>query len=100
MTDSIFGKALPGPGNSVIYEGADGKKYKYSGGDRAWRNNNPGNLVPGIVSKRNGVIGKAGGFAVFPSYESGHAALLDSLKSMHGNKNLKEMIGVYARKNW
>jgi hypothetical protein len=91
-----FVKATPGPQNSVIYETEDGRKFIYSKGDPAWRTNNPGNLVPGNVSKRNGAIGKLGNFAIFPDYESGRRALIDSLKNSHGEKDLERMIKVYA----
>jgi len=93
-----FIKAESGPKESVIYIDDSGKRFQYSGGDRNWRNNNPGNLKPGDVSKRNGQIGSAGGFAVFPDAETGHVALLDSLKNAHGNKDLSQMIGVFAPK--
>lgn len=96
MSDPKFIKATPGPKHSVIYETEDGRKFCYSKGNWTWRNNNPGNLVPGEVSKRNGAIGKVGGFAVFPDYESGHKAHLDSLKNKHGNKDLEDLIDVYA----
>lgn len=89
-------KADPGPGRSVIYTDIDGKQWKFEGGSRPWRNQNPGDLVIGIVSKRNGAIGKAGGFAVFPNYEMGHQALLDSLKNMHGDKDIPALMHVYA----
>lgn len=98
MSELKFINAVSGLKNSVIYETEDGRKFCYSGGDRTWRNNNPGNLVPGNVSKRNNAIGKAGGFAVFPDYETGHKALLDSLKNSHGEKDLEAMIKVYAPK--
>jgi hypothetical protein len=91
-----FIKAVPGSKHSVIYTDSDGREFSYENGSRAWRNNNPGNLVVGFVSKRNGQIGKAGGFAVFPDRKSGHSALLDSLKSTHGNHSLEQMIGKYA----
>lgn len=89
-------KGEAGPKNSVIYTDSDGNKWEFKGGTRPWRNTNPGNLVPGQISKRNGAIGKAGGFAVFPDYESGHAALLDSLKTQHGNKSIDQLMEVYA----
>lgn len=89
-------KAESGPGHSVIYTDTNGKQWIFNGGSRPWRNQNPGNLVPGNVSKRNGAIGKAGGFAVFPDYEAGHGALLDSLKNAHGNKNISALMAVYA----
>jgi hypothetical protein len=93
---SKFIKAESGPGKSVVYTDSSGKQWKYEGGSRPWRNQNPGNLVPGNVSKRNGAIGKAGGFSVFPDYESGHGALLDSLKNVHGNKDITDLMNVYA----
>jgi len=42
-----------------------GKKWIFEKGSRAWRNQNPGNMVVGFRSRNNGMIGKAGGFAVF-----------------------------------
>ena len=89
-------KAETGPGNSVIYTDSNGSQWKFDGGSRPWRNQNPGNLVVGNVSKRNGAIGKAGGFAVFPDYDTGHAALLDSLKNVHGDKDIPALMNVYA----
>lgn len=83
-------------GRAVIYTADDGTQIKYSGGDPAWRTNNPGNLWPGSVSRRNGAIGKFDNFVIFPDYETGHAALLDSLRTTHWNKSLEKMIGDYA----
>ncbi len=98
MSEPKFVKAGPGPRHSVIYESEDGRKFCFSKGNWTWRNNNPGNLVVGKVSKRNGAIGKAGGFAVFPDYKTGHQAHLDCLKNEHGTKDLKALIKVYAPK--
>lgn len=56
-------------------------------------------MVSGKVSKRNGQIGVAGGFAVFPDLESGRKALQDSLMNTHGEKDLENMIEVYAPKH-
>jgi hypothetical protein len=86
-------------GRSVIYTGDDGSIVKYSGGDPAWRTNNPGNLHAGKISKRNNQIGKFGNFAIFPDYETGHAALIDSLRTTFGSKSLDEMILGYAPKH-
>jgi len=93
---SKYIKAESGPGRSVIYTDRNGKRWMFKGGNRPWRNHNPGNLVVGNISKRNGAIGVAGGFAVFPSYEIGHAALLDSLKAQHGSKDIDALMRVYA----
>jgi len=92
----LFIRAFAGKSREVIYESADGRRFSFSGGDPNWRNHNPGNLVPGKVSSRNGAIGKAGQFAIFPSYEAGHSALLDSLKNIYGEKSISEMIQGYA----
>lgn len=86
-------------GRSVVYSADDGSVVKYSGGDPAWRTNNPGNLHAGKISKRNNQIGKFGYFAVFPDYETGHAALIDSLRTTFGSKSLDEMILGYAPKH-
>lgn len=75
-----FIKAEPGMKRSVIYTDETGQYFRYSGGSLAWRNNNPGNLRPGEISKKHGQIGVVFKFAVFPDYESGHLALLDVLK--------------------
>ena len=39
--------AFPGIGTTRMYVGNDGNIYEFSGGSRAWRNNNPGNLEYG-----------------------------------------------------
>lgn len=93
---SRFIKAKEGPKRTVIYTDENGKNFEYSGGDPNWRTNNPGNLRPGKISKKNGEIGKALGFAVFPDYETGHIALLDCLKTTYGNAGLSAMIKDFA----
>lgn len=92
-------KAESGSKNTVIYTDNEKNQFEYSGGSRTWRNNNPGNLVSASISKRNGEIGKAGGFAVFPDYKSGHAALIDLLKNVFSELNLKKLISKYASKH-
>jgi hypothetical protein len=59
-------KAEEGPGSSVKYFDDLGKMWQFVGGTRTWINQNPGNMVVGEYSRNNGMIGKAGGFAVFP----------------------------------
>ena len=49
-------KVIDGPGTSVTYIDENGYHVIYSSGARAWRNNNPGNLREGVVSKRNAQI--------------------------------------------
>lgn len=84
-------------GRDVIYVFDNGKKVKRSGGTRAWRNQNPGNLRYTQLSRNNGAIGKAGGFAVFPSVEKGRAALAELLRSdSYRNLTIGRAIFVYA----
>lgn len=92
----IFIKAEPGPGISVIYYDDQGKRWIAEDGSRAWRNSNSGNMVMGAVTLRNNPIGKAGGFAIFPDYETGHKALLDLLFNEFGDWNLSMLMEKYA----
>lgn len=69
--------------HTVIYSDDSGKYFRFSGGTWAWRNHNPGNLVPGEISARHNQIGSTGKFAIFPDYENGHLALLDSLHTTY-----------------
>lgn len=66
----------------IIYFREDGSSTIYIGGTRNWRNNNPGNIGygNGNLVKKLGAIGKAGGFAVFPDYETGRKAIFSVLK--------------------
>jgi len=68
-----------------------------SGGTRAWRNNNPGNLRPYEFSKRHGAIGEAGGFAVFPDEATGQAALTRLLRTdTYQNLTVDEALARFA----
>jgi hypothetical protein len=89
-------KAEQGPGSSVIYIDENGKKWIFEKGTRCWRNQNSGNMVVGKVSRRNGMIGKAGGFAVFPDYETSNKTLKDLLLNEYGNFNLIKLMNKYA----
>jgi hypothetical protein len=91
-----FIQAFAGPGSAVTYLDENGHSTVYSKGTRTWRNNNPGNLRSGSVSKRNGQIGVAGRFAVFPDYDAGHAAHLDLLLNVYGDRDLSGLIKAYA----
>ncbi len=71
--------------NEVIYTNHDGTRYKRSGGTRAWRNKNPGNMRYTDFTRRMGAIGSAGGFAVFPDEYTGANAIKELLKSKSYN---------------
>jgi hypothetical protein len=63
---------------TVIYTYSDGSRDVYSGGSISWRNNNPGNMVAGA----GGIspIGRNGGFAIFPDYQTGFDAVVANLE--------------------
>jgi hypothetical protein len=100
----------------VIYYDEDGNKLirfwkSYEGqpvdeaSTRSWRNNNPGNLLIGEFSRRNGAIGHAGSipntphkFAVFPDYATGRKAQAKRLKEgkMYIDLTLNEFLRKYT----
>ncbi|MBI4404733.1 MAG: DUF3892 domain-containing protein [Deltaproteobacteria bacterium] len=94
----MFSSAFKGRGLTVVY--VDGKKRLVKrGGTRSWRNNNPGNIKSGTHSRIHGAIGSISGFAVFPSYEEGKAALLRLFRrSDFREKTIFEMVSSYAPK--
>ncbi len=67
--------------NNVIITYSDGRQEVRTGGSRSWRNNNPGNLIPGDFANRQGAIGQAGGIAVFPNEAVGQRAQVALLLS-------------------
>ncbi len=84
-------------GYDVIYVLDDSSKIIRSGGTRAWRNSNPGNLRYTEKSRKNGAIGHAGGFAIFPDKETGTMALAELLKSdSYRNLSISDAIFKYA----
>src|SRR5665213_2225021 len=90
----VFIKAQVGPPNygdpksmyTVQYFDEQGNMTIRSGGTRAWRCNNPGNLLASSysTSAKRRSIGRAGDgqnvYAVYPDYETGHVALIVMLK--------------------
>jgi hypothetical protein len=85
----------------IIYYREDGSSSIYIGGQRNWRNNNPGNIGYGngkLVTKL-GAIGKAGGFAVFPDYQTGRRAIFSVLKKDDfQGRTVSKAIEVWAPK--
>src|SRR4051794_25409473 len=53
------------------------------GGDRNWRNNNPGNMNAGSFADAHGAIGSDGRFAIFPDMHTGKQALSKLLTSIN-----------------
>lgn len=93
---AVYVKAELGLNHSIIYTDSSGKYFRFFGGSWAWRNHNPGNLVPGEVSARHNQIGSSGKFAIFPDYENGHLALLDCLHTTYKNATIDDLVEAYA----
>ena len=84
-------------GRDVIYKHLDNSRVRYTGGTRAWRNTNPGNLRNYKFSKDMGSVGHAGGFAVFPDENTGMAALIALLRSdTYRNRTIADAVRRYA----
>ena len=95
---SEFIKAEAISKNRVRYIDSTGRVFIYSKGTWAWRNNNPGNIrKPGKDTKLEGIIGYAGGFSVFSSYEVGFKALQNLLKNdFYQDLSLYDVVEKYA----
>jgi hypothetical protein len=83
------------PGRSVTI----GEQTR-TGGDRNWRNNNPGNIEYSPFAIQYGAIGSDGRFAIFPTEEQGRMAQDALLKSKNYAKlSLADAIKRYAPSN-
>lgn len=84
-------------GRDVVYTAADGRRVRRTGGTRAWRNMNPGNIRYSEFSRNAGAIGQAGGFAVFPDEETGTRAISSLLRGQsYNNLTIARAITRYA----
>ena len=82
---------------TVRYKTDNGELVDYIGGTWAWRNNNPGNIIKSTFAIKNGAIGSAGGFAVFPDYKTGAQAQVQLLKlNKYQQRKIWEIIQIYA----
>lgn len=95
---SEFVKAEEVSRNRVKYTDSSGRTFIHSKGTWAWRNNNPGNIrLPSKKNMPDGVIGLAGGFLVFSSYEAGFKALYSLLKKdYYRNLTIFAAVADYA----
>jgi hypothetical protein len=92
-----FGATVGGvvPGSSVTI----GDQTR-TGGDRNWRNNNPGNIQYGPFAEKFGAIGSDGRFAIFPTEAQGRMAQDALLKSKnYASLSLADAIKRYAPSN-
>ncbi len=107
-------KAQVGPANygdsknkfTVHYFDSDGNMYIRSDGTRAWRCNNPGNLIASSysMSKKRKAIGKAGDaghtYAVYPDYQTGREALTVMMRgSIYSPLTLRNAMKKYDPSN-
>lgn len=84
-------------GRDVVYTTANGRRVRRTGGTRAWRNLNPGNIRYSEFSRNAGAIGQAGGFAVFPDEETGTRAISSLLRGQsYNNLTIARAITRYA----
>lgn len=84
-------------GAQVIYVDQMGRRWVREGGTRSWRNNNPGNLRATPFTRRVGAIGSAGGFAVFPDYQTGRNALATLLRGRtYRDLTISQMVSRYT----
>ena len=81
----------PSGARYVVYDGA-----LYAGGDRNWRNHNPGNLEQGSFARQHGAIGSDGRFAIFPDLATGLHALRSLLVGRYGSSSIAKMMESYA----
>ena len=86
----------------TVGSGPEGNYVQYgnsinAGGDRNWRNNNPGNIEAGDFANSHGAIGSDGRFAIFPDPETGMRALQSLLSSdSYQGLTLEEAMERYA----
>src|SRR5947209_2681255 len=89
------------PGTKGTYQGQTFVVYSGEvrlGGDRNWRNNNPGNLEYGDFAKAHGAIGTDGRFAIFSNETMGTNAVVALLKtSSYQSLTIRQAMITYAR---
>ena len=84
-------------GLRVTYIDEFGNRTVHSGGNKAWRNNNPGALMYTKTTQGYGAIGKDDfGIAIFPDVETGHQAQRKLLRGpIYRNSTLHHGISDY-----
>lgn len=92
-----FVSASESAGGGRRYVSDDGSVEVREGGDRTWRNNNPGNLVYGSFARDHGAIGKdSAGFAIFPDSSVGETAMVDLIGGTYASSTLDALMASYA----
>jgi hypothetical protein len=96
-----LGQAPTGESNAETLghaiERMEGEYAKGNTPNRPQRNNNPGNIEYGPYAKAHGATSSDGRFAIFPSYDTGHKALIDLLQSpKYADLTVAQAINKYA----
>ncbi len=87
--------------NSVIYEAKNGDKLIKSGGTKAWRYNNPGNIRQSPL--KIGIAHKNGSkfqYAIFTNKDTGVLALVDLLKTKYSHLSISKAMETYEPFNF
>ncbi len=87
---------------TVQYFDENGNMVIRSDGSKAWRNNNPGNMVYNSrgFAVRHGAIGSAGGMAIFPDESMGRQTLIALLKTADYQKlSISDLPEKYDKHN-
>lgn len=97
MPTLSYSKVTDAGGGWTRVETTDGRSLTVKG-DRAMRNNNPGNIEYGNFAKSHGAIGTDGRFAVFPDRQTGIKAQSSLLfdKPSYRGLTLAQAISRYA----
>ena len=99
-TPAGAGKVSATPGTSGSLASVQIGDQTRTGGDRNWRNNNPGNIEYGKFAISMGAIGSDGRFAIFPTEEMGRKAADTLLKGKnYANLSAGAAIAKWAPSN-
>ena len=87
-------------GRTVVYEYGNGTATVFSGGSASWRTNNPGNLIAGNFSTRQGAIGSyytgLATLAIFLTFPIGLAAQEALIEANHMSYTIDGFVRRYA----
>jgi hypothetical protein len=100
MSKNVFAQQATVNGQlGVLYVDSDAKEMFRVGGQKAFRNNNPGNVGYSSYMKQLGAIGvDADGKSIFPDWETGDKAMKSLLKkgNAYVGKDIRGAIEAFA----
>ncbi|CAN7177373.1 hypothetical protein LJR009_000319 [Bosea sp. LjRoot9] len=81
----------------ITYRDQNGKTFIKRRGSRAWRNNNPGNIIDSPFADSHGAIGDDTRMAIFPDESVGRAAIISLLTgAKYKNLSIRDAMYRYA----